>query len=95
MSSKREQCSKKRTRIGIFSLMENAEVEKERQTAALPTWELSLLYKSERWTRDRQQPAARSPTLGCGSVIRDVTTSVVLPKQAYLSSYPGVRRGFS
>ena len=29
----------------IFSLMENAEVEKERQTAALLTWELSLLYK--------------------------------------------------
>jgi diguanylate cyclase len=29
----------------IFSLMENAEEEKERQTAALLTWEMTLLYK--------------------------------------------------
>lgn len=29
----------------IFSLMENAEEEKERQTAALLTWEMTLLCK--------------------------------------------------
>lgn len=29
----------------IFSLMENAEEEKERQTAALLSWEMVLLYK--------------------------------------------------